>query len=187
MELKNGFLKYFIIPAIAIAIAVAVFLYFSRNAAPKTENSSTQRQLYSNPYFRISLEYPAGWLPDVAGQAYKKIPLRFKGLNGYFGIDAIGAGKTVSIDDAVKTLAIDNPRKPYGQKPDIKNIFVDGNEARIIMPSADQAIEANREAVIIVKYPKAVEIGSDQFYFFMLYADSDHIFSLGDTLKFSVF
>jgi TolB protein len=73
---------------------------------------------------------------------------------------------------------------PYGSDPKIINRIIDGQEARLILPSADQPEEMKNQAGLIVKYPEAVNINGSLYYYLILWADKAHIEQIGNTIKF---
>ena len=52
------------------------------------------------------------------------------------------------------------------------------------LPSADQPAEMRNQAALIVKYPIPIEIESNSYEYFILWADSQHIQMLSKTLSF---
>lgn len=169
-----------------VGVLAVVALFFYLNASPILDQRVELPTLtYSNPAFRVSLRYPAHWSSDPEFGSFQGSPLYFSGYDGYFGIDAVGAGANISIDDAVDGLAIENPKEPYGSEPSISSTTVDGLDARLILPSPDQPVEAKNEAALLVQYPEPVQIGDNAFLFFMLYGEASYIEKIGETLQFT--
>lgn len=138
---------------------------------------------YTNPYFKISLRYRSAWIPDRQASDLPGVPLRFKGDDGFFGVDALGGSESFSLKDAVGSLAF-HVLRPYGRNPKIVEAVLHDEEASFILPSEDQSPEANQAAAFVVKYPAPVKIGDNIYFFFVLYADQPHIQGLVETLKF---
>ncbi|MBX4189277.1 peptidase M56 [Candidatus Parcubacteria bacterium] len=127
--------------------------------------------------YKVSLEYPADWQP-TPGYNYD----HYNGETGFFGLSAAGDAKT-TLDSLAKSDA-EHVLRPYGSSPKVETLTVDGEPARIILPSLDQDPEEHRQAELIVKYPKPVEISSTVYHYFILWADEDHIRNIVKTLKF---
>lgn len=176
------------------AMLMAVFYYLGNQIAPAS--SSTEKVpagngslpatlLYSNQDFKVSLQYPSSWKAVTDKGGFKGKPLYFKGNDGFFGIDALGANASgaVSVDDVVKQLVSDKSN-PYGTSPSITTPDTGEIESRLITPSPDQPPAKNGETALIIKYPKPVTIGTDTFLFLMLYGDKGHLGDIASSLQF---
>ena len=128
---------------------------------------------YSNPSFAVSLQYPAHWQPAD--------DRNYVGEDGFFSIGAIG-NPEASVDDVAADEA-GHVLQPYGSRPIIENLQIQGQPARLILPSADAGM--GDQAALIVRYPEPVELG-DTCQFFLLYADQGHIRTIAQTLRFAV-
>lgn len=164
----------------AIILTVAAVVFFAVNGSLMGAPLAT----YSNPAFRVELDYPYDWAANPAGGAFQGIPLYFGGFDGYFGIDAIAGEASISLDDVASALVLENINKPYGSDPKINSVSVQGMEAMTVFPSDDQLSEARNEAIIIIRYPEPIIIGDASYPFFMLYADKHHLEGIVDTLRF---
>jgi hypothetical protein len=131
---------------------------------------------YSNPSYAISLQYPSDWQP-VPGYD----DTRFAAINGFFHVNAMDAD---TIDDVAASEA-GHVLQPYGSQPIIENLQVQGREARLIMPSADQPASMNHQAALIVRYPQPVNVSGSTCRYFVLWADYPHIRTIAQTLQFS--
>lgn len=127
--------------------------------------------------FHVSLRYPAQWQKETG---YID---RYKGENGFFALDAVAGGENMSIDEIVK-FSTEHKLKPYGTNPKVSDLYVDGQEARMITASSDQPEEMNRQSELIVKYPEPVTIGGNTYYYFVMYTDKDHITDIAKTIRF---
>ena len=179
--MRNKKLYYVLVAILAVA-AVFGFYYLYRTAQ-RLQSQPPKPSSYLNEDFKISLEYPSYWLPDFSRGSYKNNPLYFKGIDGFFGIDAIGAAGILSVEDGARWLA-SSSLKPYGSKPEISTTTVDGEEAALVLPSDDQPPEKNGEAALVIKYPAPISIASNTFSFFMLYGDKNNIDDIASKLKF---
>jgi len=133
-------------------------------------------KVYANSNYKITLEYPSEWKEN------KAFTNRYDGNDGFFQVVAISA-ENVSIDKVADEDA-HHMAKPYGSNPQINNIKVQGQDGRLILPSADQGKEMSNQAGLIVKYPKPIKIGSRTYNYFVLYADKNHIEEIAKTIKF---
>ncbi len=131
---------------------------------------------YNNKDYHISLEYPSDW---EAVHGYSE---RYGGNDAFFQIDAIN-GKSLSIDKVTELDAF-HKLKPYGSNPQIKELKVQGQVARLITPSSDQPKEMQNQAGLIIKYPKPIKIGNGTYYYFILWADKAHIEQISQTINF---
>jgi hypothetical protein len=132
---------------------------------------------YSDAELGISLEYPANWQFDAVHGGVK-----YGAEDGFFILDAIGSPGE-SIDQVAATQAGHHLR-PYGTQPTIESLEVAGQEARLILPSADATM--GDQAMLIVRYPQPRMIGSSDhaYEFLVVYADQAHIRDIAHTLQF---
>lgn len=133
------------------------------------------RRSFSDPAFGVSLEIPANWGPIEGYGA------RYGGAEGYFDLSTRSA--TLSIDEAV-ALEVGHKLQPYGSSPTVEVLTVQGQEARLILPSADQNEAMEQRALLIVRYPQLVTIRGYTYGYLLLGADRGHIRELAATLRF---
>lgn len=127
---------------------------------------------------KVSLQYPSDWSPDTS-----YLPsIRYAGKNGFFQMDAGGTG-SISIDEFASLNAY-HKLNPYGTKPEILDVDIDNQDARLIKPSDDQPEEMKNQTCLIVKYPKPIKIDDTTYNFFILYADSKNIEAISETIHF---
>jgi TolB protein len=135
---------------------------------------------YSNPVFAISLLYPADWQPVPGYGSSETGEIRYGGINGFFQVNAMDAD---SIDMAAASEA-GHRLQPYGSQPTIESLQIQGQEARLILPSDDQPAGMQNQAALIVRYPiVATIVWSPRF--FVLWADWPHIRTIAQTLRFT--
>ena len=135
---------------------------------------------FSSAVFKISLQYPADWQPVPGYSSPEMGETRFGAINGFF---QIGAMDTDSIDQAAAAEA-KHKLMPYGSQPTIEVLQIQGQEARLILPSDDQPAGMQHQAAVIVRYPQAVNVIGTPARFFVLYADYPHIRTIAQTLQF---
>jgi hypothetical protein len=184
--------NFFYVVLGAVGIVVAILFFWSMQRQTDSTGSpgvpvgefALQPSLYTNSDFKISLQYPQAWKPDAAKGGFHGVYLAFRGEDGYFGIDAVGAGKDIPIDQAVRDM-VSASGHPYGLNPTETQTTISGMEARLVLPSSDQPPDHAGEAAFIVRYPKPFMIASSTYFYFILYGDKGHIQAIADTLQFS--
>lgn len=132
---------------------------------------------YTNYAYSVNLRYPPEWRP-VGGYSYD----RYEGETGFFGISA-GGIDDISIDQMANNEA-KHPLRPYGTDPYIQRLMIDGQEARLVLPSPDQDPSMKGQAVLIVEYPVPVMIGSQPYRFFVFWADRANIQDIASSITF---
>jgi len=130
---------------------------------------------YSDHVLGVVLQYPAGWDPQLG---YER---KYAGLDGFFQLSAI-AGAGASIDEVADNDA-HHKLRPYGSEPTIEKLQVEGREARLILPSADQPGAMKGQAGLIVDLPQPIEISGQKYDYLILWADKEHIRAMAQTLK----
>ncbi|MCF7754145.1 hypothetical protein KQ941_06815 [Paenibacillus xylanexedens] len=130
--------------------------------------------LYLNQVYKISFYYPRSW--------HKVTEERFEGADGFFQISAISSEE--GIHEVCRAEAF-HMLKPYGANPRIFPAVIQAQEACFIFPSEDQPVEMRNQAALIVKYPAPVVIQGNTYSYFILWADQNHLISLGKTLTFN--
>jgi beta-lactamase regulating signal transducer with metallopeptidase domain len=121
---------------VAIAAVCAAVIAFAANPS--------QSSAYISEDYKISFKYPSYW------KLNPNYIERYEGKDGFFQVGAIN-GENMSIDEVAKNDAF-HKLNPYGSDPKIINRTIDGQEARLILPSADQPEEMKNQAGLIVKY-----------------------------------
>jgi hypothetical protein len=129
---------------------------------------------YSDAPLGVTLRYPADWRPVPGYEG------RYTGSDGFFQLSAIsGAGAMidqVAEDDAHHRL------QPYGSEPTIESLRLQGREARLILPSADQPAAMKGQAGLIVHLPQPIEISGRKYDYLILWADQQHIREIAKTI-----
>lgn len=160
-----------IIAAIMLVVLCTTLLSCSKN------EEKGKYATYTNAQYGVSLKFPSEWKPD---KSY--VPTKFVGDDGYFMIGAVG-GNQNGIDEVTGWNAY-HKLKPYGSAPTIENLTIDGQEARLLLPSQDQPAEMKEQAGLIIRYPNPITINKVTYNYLELWADKDHIRSIGETIKF---
>jgi TolB protein len=129
---------------------------------------------YTGAAYPLTVDYPAGW-QQVAGDPSPS----FEGTDGFFTIG--GTASADSVDDVCRAQAADS-LQPFGTAPTIEALTVDGQEACLILPSADQPAEARGAARLVARLP--YELFSVGYNFLVLDADATHIRPIAASLRF---
>ena len=136
---------------------------------------------YSNQAFAVSLQHPADWEAVPGYGSPETGEIKYAGITGFFQINAMD---TESIDRAVAAEA-GHKLQPYGSNPTIESLQVQGQEARLILPSNDQPAGMQYQAGMIIRYPQPVNISGTPCRFFILWADQAHIRAIAQTIRFA--
>jgi hypothetical protein len=166
--------KKIIILTIAFILSMS---FFGCSATTVTNlQSHSNISIYKSKEYNISLSYNKDWKQN---EEYMN---RFEGQDGFFQISAFN-GELWEIDEVANHIAA-HKLKPYGSNPQISQLSIHGQEARLIMPSGDQPEGFAKQAELIIKYPKSVRIDGNSYSYFILYADKNNIEKIASTIKF---
>ena len=160
---------------ILIYVGILCIITFFAWLSIKVLNENNQNN-YINYEYHVTLKYNKDW---ISSSGYSN---KFVGKNGFFQISAFD-GQNWDIDEVAKH-EVSHHLLPYGSNPQISQLTINRHEARIIIPSEDQAKEMNSQAEIIIKYPQVLEVDGDTYYYFILWADKNHIQKIAKSLKF---
>jgi TolB protein len=147
----------------------------SRKPAP-----STQR--YSNSKYGVTFSYPSNWQPT---QGYEDRE-RFSGADGFFLVSALSSPPPSTIQNVCNDLALNHRLNPYGSRPQVQRLQIQGRPACLILPSADQDKALERMAALIVRYPKSIRLNGADYNHFVLHADKEHIRQIANRLRFTM-
>ena len=115
--------------------------------------------------YRARLEYPATWTRDP------DYDLRFSGPDGFVSIVAQeGPG---GLEGNVEAIA-KHKLAPYGSDPEIESITVDGANAVVIRPSADQHADLRGQVALVVERETPMTIRGERYTYLVIEADSAH-------------
>ncbi|MBX4195589.1 peptidase M56 [Candidatus Parcubacteria bacterium] len=165
---------------LGILILFTAVIFYARHVNIARVEEQTRTPVvarYTNYAYAINLRYPPEWQP-VGGQQYD----RYEGSDGFFSVSAGGTGD-ITIDKMAENEA-NHALKPYGTEPYIQKLTIDGQDARLILPSPDQSPSMHGQAVLIVKYPTLVTIGSQVYKYLVFWADRAHIQDIASSITF---
>lgn len=171
--MKSRILKSLLYLFLAAFLYLAIFFIFSYQV--KTTK-------YKNNALQVTLEYPKGWKAAGGDYIIGGHPSRYEGIDGFFEVAAIN-GQDKTIDDVAADEA-GHKLNPYGSSPETQNLRINRKEFVFIYPSTDQPIEMNNQACFIVQYPDKIIIDSDEYNYFILWADRDHIEKIAESFNF---
>jgi hypothetical protein len=162
-----------------LVLFTAVVMYAKYVTLVKREEALTAPVVarYTNYAYGVNLRYPPEWKP-VAGYGYD----RYEGEGGFFGISAGGADD-ITIDQMANNEA-KHALHPYGTEPYIQKIVIDGQDARLVMPSPDQSPSMKGQAMLIVEYPMPYTVGSETYRFFIFWSDRANIQDIASSITF---
>ncbi|MBI2954962.1 MAG: zf-HC2 domain-containing protein [Chloroflexi bacterium] len=135
---------------------------------------------FSSSDYGVTLRYPLSWESDPR-YTFGPASFRYRGIDGFFTLSASNAN---TIDQAAEAEA-NHKLRPYGSKPTVAKTQVQGQDARLIMPSNDQPAEMDNQAALIILSPRPIQIVGTSYKYLVLWADKDHIEAIAGTLLFA--
>ena len=156
-------------------------------ATAEPEATATARALYTNPTFKVELQYPASWVPDPDYSTYaSEVPEAFSDPsgreNGFFHVNALHT-EGMSLEQ-VAASEVSHRLKPYGDSPQIVPTTVAGREGRLILPDTVRPSSELFVAELLVAYSSPVNIGAGGPYqFLVMYGHRDFIESIAETIR----
>lgn len=126
---------------------------------------------YINNTYSLSLMYPPLWT--------KMNDLHYAGIDGYFHISVLKTDKT--LEDIYKIEAY-HKLQPYGSSPEIVFDTVSGLNVCLILPSADQPTDMKKQAALIIKCSRILEIDNQDYNYIILCADIEHLNAIKNSL-----
>jgi len=139
----------------------------SQKQVPSKPRASTQR--YSNSTYGVTFSYPSNWQPTKNDE-----------------VSALSSPPPSTIQNVCNNQALNHKLKPYGRRPQVQRLQIQGRPACLILPSADQDRAMERMAALIVRYPKPIRIKGTDYNHFILYADKEHIRQIVNTVRFTI-
>lgn len=171
--------KLLYLAAAAVLVVVIINdLRKNRPPPPPADGPVSQWMVRASPRFRAQFKYPPHWTRSSPREEDG-----YFGHNGFVIMSAFG-GRGLTIDQAVG-LEIKGKADLYGAKPSIEKSLIDGQEARIVMPSADQPADKRGQAMAMIRYPTPIRFSSEIYAFAILWADQEHLPTIAGTFRFS--
>lgn len=162
---------------LGIVLLFTGVILFSHHVTTTRENQvgTPLPTKYSNYVYKVSLEYPADWQPNLEPDGYNYY--KYNGADGFFSLSA-----TTSSGVSINTLA-NKQKGQYGASPVISSRSIDGQDARLITPSVSSGA-SNDQAELIVQYPKSVVISGQSYNYLIIQADVGHVETIADSIRF---
>ncbi|UCC76380.1 MAG: hypothetical protein JSW37_12860, partial [Anaerolineales bacterium] len=130
---------------------------------------------FSSATYGITLRHPAHWQP-ISGY-----DLKWGASDGFFQLSAIGS-ETAGIDEVTEREAY-HKLMPYGSAPTIEALTIDGQTARLILPSPDQRMGELGQTGLIIQLPQPIQIIGNPYNYLILWADPAHVRDIAATIK----
>ncbi|MBW4678558.1 MAG: hypothetical protein KME19_00395 [Microcoleus vaginatus WJT46-NPBG5] len=141
--------------------------------------ANKRQKTFTSSTFRASLQYPSHW---KLIEGYDTFNTRYGSADGFFMMSASQSGGIAF--EALCAEEANHKLKPYGSKPRIEKLKIQGQQACLIWPSPDQDKTMLNQAQLIVKAPRLIEISGSRYNNFVLVADKNHMRTLTKALKF---
>jgi TolB protein len=169
--------RLFIIGLCVFALFLLRDLVFSTGRGLPEDGPTGAWKTFVSPRYKLQLKYPAHWTkPDPLDEE------AYEGHNGFFNVSGLN-GPKLAVEEAMRS-AVGDKIKPYGSDPQIISLKVDGQEARLIMPSSDQPAGQRGQGLLVVRYPTPVKFRSELYHFAVVWADRTHLSDIASTLTF---
>lgn len=147
----------------------------SMEGAYRGEQESGMKN-FRSPLYEVTFKYPSNWSKNPN---YEE---RYDGPGGFFEVDNLESfGRPI---DRVVEQEINTPIKPYGRNPQVISLELDGQPARLIVPSEDQQKIFDREVALIVQDKKPISQSQDIYDYTVIWTDQANIQNILDTFKF---
>lgn len=187
-----------ILPLIAMGLLSSRFVNNQDKQEYRSENHTPLNNLRLEPYevpkeyilpdkppyntfvsneYKISFKYPRTWVKNP------RYPDKYEGLTGFFQVADVS--NPIDNLDQVVEQEINQPYLPYGTAPRVLSLTVDGQPARLIYPSDDQATPLReREAALYIQYKTPDIINGEKYPYVVIWADKLHMRLIIDSFKF---
>ncbi|MEG4997763.1 hypothetical protein QUB13_08720 [Microcoleus sp. B4-D4] len=149
----------------------------SQNQVSRKPASSTKQ--YKNSAYGVSLSYPSNWRPT---KGYEE---RFSGADGFFQIMGLSSPPRSTIQNVCKSV-MNHKLNPYGTRPRMQRLQIQGRPACLILPSSDQDRTLERMATLIVRYPTPIRLNGGNYNHLMLSANKENIRQITNGLRFTI-
>jgi TolB protein len=143
----------------------------------RTPASSTKQ--YTNSTYGVTFSYPSNWRPT---KGYEE---RFSGADGFFQIMGLSSPAPSTIQNVCNN-ELNHRLNPYGTRPQVQRLQIQGRPACLILPSSDQDRTLERMATLIVRYPTPIRLNGENYNYLMLLADKEHIRQIANGVRFTM-
>ena len=139
--------------------------------------SSTKQ--YNSSTYGVTLSYPSNWKPT---RGYQE---RFSGADGFFQLLGLSSPQRSTIQNVCND-ELNHKLNPYGTRPQVQRLQIQGRPACLILPSSDQDRTLERMATLIVRYPTPIRLNGENYNHLMLAADKEHIRQIANGVRFTM-
>jgi TolB protein len=144
----------------------------SRKPAPSTKQ-------YNNLTYGVTFRYPSNW------KLTKGYEERFSGTDGFFQLIGLSSPLPSTIQNVCNDVR-NHRLNPYGTRPQVQRLPIQGRPACLILPSSDQNRTLERMATFIIRYPTPIRVNGGNYNHLMLSADKEHIRQIANGLRFTM-
>lgn len=131
---------------------------------------------FKSDLYGVTFKYPASWTKNPS---YEE---RYDGPGGFVEVAEIESfGRNI---DEVARQETNTPIQPFGSDPKIIELQLDGQPARVIIPSSDQNKVFEREIAIIVQNKRPVVEGQELYDYTIIWTDKDNLDTILNSFKF---
>lgn len=163
-----------IAPTTAVTPVVVTTTPVGTPAGAPTGAASTWVR-YRDPVLRVSFSYPQDWTPDEDSRLGA-----FAGDDGYVRL-AVYHGPH-RLRPTVEDVA-HGDESSYSTAPNWEIVTLsNGQEAGLVLPSADQVAAGQGQAALVATLPQPVELDGTSYNYLILNADVDHIGTIAATV-----
>jgi TolB protein len=150
-----------------------------QNQVSRKPASSTKQ--YKNSTYGVSLSYPSNWRRTKGYEDRE----RFSGADGFFLVSALSSPSPSTIQNVCND-ALNHRLNPYGTRPQVQRLQIQGRPACLILPSSDQDPAMERIATLIVRYPTPIRLNGANYNHLTLSANKEHIRQITNGLRFTI-
>lgn len=134
----------------------------------------------AHPGIGVTVYYPVDWSISSWSEYPDTASAHFSGHDGHFYFASIRAE---SLEMAVNTY-LNDERLLFGSDPSVEAFQIRGQDARMIVPSADQPVGTFGDSVVIIQLPRPVQACSPPCHYLALWADMEHIWKIAKSVRF---
>jgi len=163
-----------------IIVPTVTFPNPTKTITPSAEPTQLQWTNMLGPSIGVSVYYPEDWSIIRGSKQSDSDSYRLSGESGFIQLRSMDAD---SIEEAVDIL-LNNEIQIFGSQPVIEVLQIQGQDARLIVPSTDQAFGREGETAMIIRFPKPVYVCNPYCRYLVLWSDVDHIREIAKTIRF---
>ena len=132
------------------------------------------------PGIGVTVYYPEDWSISSWSEYPDTASAHFRGHDGHYHFYA-KSGQSL---EAVLEYYLNREDQLFGSDSTVEAFLIRGQEARLIIPSADQPVGTAGDSVVIIRLPKPVQACSPSCHYLVLWADVEHIWKIAKTIRF---